>query len=139
MSDFLNILVFGVSDLFWIEILKFSGLSGLGCKESIIATSRSFAAGIDIHAADGKNIIAVDNPALDIFHTTIAIQKILPATPMVSAHTLPELLVELKLGKLIHLLKNRPVAANFLEHRVKIAGNNLSSTQKRIGVFITKQ
>ena len=111
----------------------------LGCEENIIATGGDFTTCIDIHAADSENIIAVDHSTSDIFHTAVAIQEVLPSTPMVGAHALFELIIELELIKLVHLLENTFLTTNFLKDGVEVACNNSPTVQERIGVFVTKK
>lgn len=111
----------------------------LGCEENIIFAGGDFAAGIDIHTADGKNVIAVDNSALNIAYTAVAVQEVLPATAMVGAQALFELGVELQFSKFIHLLEDASVATDFLKDWIEIARDNLSPAQERIGVFITEK
>ena len=120
-------------------VIKVEWGDGLRDKEIIVAGSGNFATCIGINTANSKNVITVDDPASDIFHTAVAVQEVLPLPPMIGTHALFELLIKVELNKFIHPLRNSFLTTDSLEDRIEIACDNLLSTQERLGVFVTKK
>lgn len=62
-----------------------SGNSRLGNKKDIVFVAGGFCACVGIHSPNGINIIPINDPLLDIFHTAVAIQHVLSASAMIGA------------------------------------------------------